>query len=89
MISSAIGEIANPGSEVREPCLDVERTFYKGLILFPHYSDDNLTCFAISLLLIQFTPIENTYSWIRLQWITIENFIGVIKTGPFNIIGRI
>jgi len=56
MIPSAIGEITNHESDIIKPCLDIGRVFYKGLVLFPRYSDGNLTCFAIWLSINRKTP---------------------------------
>lgn len=85
VIPSVIG--VDSESDDREPCLDIGRVYLKGLFLFPHYSGDDLIFFALSLFFIQFTPTERTYGWIRLQWVTLENFTGEFKTGPFHIIG--
>jgi len=83
-IPSVLG--VNSESEDTESCLDIGRVFLKGLVLFPHYSDDQLTCFAIILFYIEFTPTERSMGWIRFKWITLDHAFG-IKTGPFHIIG--
>lgn len=70
-IPSAIGEIVDSESDIIKPCLDVGRTFYKGLILFPHHSDGNLTFFAVWLWYIKFTPTERECGLIILKWVTI------------------
>ncbi|UCD12966.1 MAG: hypothetical protein JSW60_05205 [Thermoplasmatales archaeon] len=89
MIPSAIGEIANSESDIRTTDLDVGRTFYRGVVLFPHYSDDNLICFVLRLFYLEITPIERSWGWLTLGWVTFEKFTGKIITGPFNIIGYI
>jgi len=80
-IPSVIGVTSE--SDDREPCLDIGRVYLKGLFLFPHYSGDDLIFFALSLFFIQFTPTERTYGWIRLQWVTLENFTENLKLDHF------
>jgi hypothetical protein len=85
MIPSVSG--INSNSEDIEPCLDVGRVFFRGIVFFPHYSGDDLICFVPRILYIEFTPTEQTIGWIRLGWVRFENFTGTIIIGPFNIIG--
>lgn len=74
LIPSAIGEIANPESDVKTTDLDVGRVFLKGFVLFPHNSDGNFTFFAIRLFYIEITPTESSCGWIILKWVTIQDF---------------
>jgi hypothetical protein len=85
-IPSVMG--VNSDSEDIEPCLDIGGVFLKGLVLFPRYSWESLTCFAIRLFYIEITPTERNMGWITFKWVTLENVVNV-KTGRFNIIGYI
>jgi len=72
MIPSVLGVTSE--SEDIEPCLDVERTVYRGLVLFPHYSDRNITFFAICLSYYQISPTERSSGLILFKWITVRSY---------------
>ena len=67
VIPSVLG--INTESEDREPCLDIGRCFYRGLLFNPPKSEPN-TYFAIWL----FYPTEEGVQLIILDWVTLKVF---------------
>ena len=93
IIPSVMGEIANPEPNDSEPCLDIERVCFRGLVLFPHYSDDNFTFFAVWLSYCKITPTEKNFGLILFKWVKITGRDSLyygrwyeIRLGPFMFI---
>jgi len=55
----------------KEPCIDVGRTLWFGVILFANYTGTHLTCYAIYLRYDNFSPTGKDSGVYLMEWISI------------------
>ena len=69
---SIIPSVVGGNTELeKEPCLDVGRTFWFGVVLFANYTGTHLTCYAIYLRYDRFSPTEKDSGVYIMKWISI------------------